>query len=657
MYFTTKNIASGFHLVYFLGVRVFLLIFCCLFLLLTACAPTANPQSTSLPSSTLESTAQASTSTPLPPGILEVKLTPDLASTSTHPVTTVMDLFIVLDGSRGMTKCTNWLYGDEDLMTEKIVQFLYTIFDPAKVKVHVIYLPGKDAAIEFVAIPRDGLIPSKKLNNTDNHYLTAFEAIKAQVMENYLVLMISDGAFNDSAYTGTRPDTKKWLEDNSAFRSRLYAIQPACSVYSEIDEDEDMWHAALESRYIAVAERRSIGGFLQKMIEETPLKNALPVGGQFVGTEPTFLSGKTFRAPLRIWGIWEEDIYEAGTFLDDGTKLESVINLLVSQPTESTDGSLLKGPYPECGPHQLNLKTNPVVAYYLVESIPVDKLLEILKIQIATGTQWRFEHYSANGEKVVWNPGEVRISAIKGVFNASGGASGVSAYKDCYSLSAELEFSPDPSFSISNPVVVPLGDNTYFYEFFKNEMQSIGIGEPLPIQPNQTGSMLLRFRLYDKSTNELVKTWETEKIDIRFFPQLVDDIPAASFTDGRYTFLLPFQTPVCQDNASQPGSCFSKIQFLEVVNNGGDGTTVYGLVEPLQTAYIPEKFLHQESPSGPLYIFRDESKLEMALVIRGENFETRKILIWVNEHTPAYLCEINPGRPPNCQILGNHQGE
>lgn len=618
-------------------------------LVLGACQPPASSVAPTNSSTPMH--AVTATPTPLPPGIFAVQLSPTFTPTPIMYTPTVTDLIIVLDGSRSMKKCTAWLYpGDQDLMAQKIVQFFYTLFDPAKVRVHVIYLPSKDANIMFVPLNPDGFIQLKPVQSSDNHYVSAFEAIQNQFAENYVVLMISDGTFNEPGYTGERETAQKWLRDNEIFRSHLYAIQPASNVYDFVMADQNMWHAELgDQQHMWATERQQVGTLLQNMINGTSLKEALPTGGRFVGDEPETVPGKAFQVPSKIWGVWDKE-NDVSISIDGAITLEPSVNLSLSKPTPIPPH--LDGPVSGCKPHAPLLHTYPIIAYYLMESIPVDSLLEISTIQFATGTRWQFDDNQTAEKNVIWNPKSLNISKMQGVFNALGGDAGVSAYKECYFLSAELKFVSD----IGEPdLPYEIQVNTPFHEFFKNELQNVDANHPV-IPLGKPGSISLQVFLHDRFTKEdkIVKTWITEKIYIRFYPQLADEIPAPDLKDEKYyEFRFPFVNSACQYYTGQTGSCLSQINVYDVVYSGGKAQKVYGLEKGLLTGFIPTLPTGIEEISGDDFIFRDENNLEIILFIKKDSFAPKSILIMLNENTPAYLCSIeSPDTSPKCHMPG-----
>lgn len=506
-------------------------------LVLGACQQTVSPVSPTN-SSTHEPTVTA-TATPLRPGVIEVvipTLTPTASPASAGVVVTSMantidpqaiNLVILLDRSKSMKDCENWLFpGNNDLMSQRIIQFLYTLFVPLGVGVHPFYLSPKGSDIEEIPLVRtDGLITLEPPDTTDNHYLSTLQSIHQKFNENYVVLMISDGAFNDTYYTGKRDDTRKWLEENVDFSKHLYVIQPSNSKADSADVD--MWHAKLENRHIHVDDRKNIGTFLRDMIKGTVLKEVLPDGGWFEGDENFTIPGNALRASAKVWGIWENpDKPDAPYPPNLKIKIDDTdvqISILPSIGEIQTPQTRLYGPKPSCDLRKVVLHSGEdrrefpitLIAFYLIEIEPSHQQIISEKFWLFTGTQFQYDDGVFKASETIWNPQQLYITEFKGLFDVGGGMSEIADYQECYTISAEIEFFPQ--FSADGKTTFQTNLDNPINECFMNKKCEVVNSPVIPFLLDKPGSIDVRIFLKDVFTDEIVKTWKGEK-DIRFFP-------------------------------------------------------------------------------------------------------------------------------------------
>jgi len=599
------------------------------------------------PTVTVSPGAGTNTPTPLPPGVILVPLSAVMPSPApASPAPGILDLIIVLDKSRSMTKCTNWLYDNQqDLMSQKIVQFFYTLFDPAKVKVRVIYLPRKDAEIKFVGIS-DGLILSEKLNSTDNHYITAFEAIKTQLTGNYLVLMISDGAFNDPQYTGNRNETMEWLVGNKDFRDRLYVIQPECPGLPDRDKDKQMWQGLLSNQYLEASDRKSVGDFLQEMINNTGLKDALPVNGQFWDEEPKPVPGNTFEVVSKVWGIW--DVTEPQLRMSIGdTLIPPQINSRLPG-----DGEKLRGPKSasSCPEHIPDITENPdiILAYYVIETVPVHQYLVLNPVQLSTGTQQEFSNSNIDEDVVIWNPTSLGTKELLGDLVAEGGYSLVQNYKGCYSFSAEFTFQPDKGAEQK----CSINDNSIAWsDVFSGKNYEYPCKDAFKF--DGPGEFHTIFRLKDSSGNVQQEWRNTSNISIRFYPEMKQTSIKPISEGSRFRYEIPFEYAKCQFYNGEDEGCLSRMTLRQVHENEGGGNTVnvYGIPDAVPiTTFINDKKPGKSPPDNPIF-FEVRDDRESIYLFVDKEYPVGKFLVYWNENTPAYFCTLQqPGQDLSCNL-------
>ncbi len=441
-------------------------------------------------------------------------------------------LIIIVDRSNSMTKCR---YPKLAFVHKIIISFLAQVLDK-RAEVHVTELPRPDSRLSLKRITANNTLSENDLEpwqqgreRLNNHFQTAFRDIKNGYRgRDYIVLLMSDGAFNDEDNTGLREDMDRWLQENDEFKRNLFMLLWDCpEIYeprlsSMYLDDKNMWQRHLlesSDRLLEIKSDRigidlsldKLGEFLRKMIEHSHLNKALPnVGAGWL--EPslqtdyklTNIPGYTKRITLRvsILSLTENTTavldFDGTNGISANISLGGQENTIHVPPPNPTKGCVSLTP-------SLSFNNEIYLGYYeLVPYFFHDEFKPVLRVNLSTDDGLVLD----KNHPTLWNEPGITLTLISQL-DGHGGAdrSKFNEYAPCYAFHIEVLLNGTSTFGM------PANEKTAKQVWGKDDSLSVQIKLP----EGDEGNVLLRFVL--SITGEPLIIWESkDNIQRRYHP-------------------------------------------------------------------------------------------------------------------------------------------
>lgn len=501
---------------------------------LGACgSPTPTPTSTS-----------TSTSTPTPtptlgPGEFMLPFTHMPTPTELQDSDTLQPkpiLIFVIDRSESMNKCDS--IEKISSISANIIYFFARLLD-GKAQIKAVELPNKNGgqAIITTVSPdlskKDVLAIVKPDNQTmsNNDYVSAFTAANNTfgTSEHFTVILFSDGAFNAPKHTRERGDVDDWLNDHPSFKENFYMLQWDCpKIYNLSDpvkerqyrDENNMWGNNLRERRLVIMgdDFDKVGDFLQKMVEQTELRIALPDSeyGRWWNGEGERLSlpGYTDELTAQVWVIQETEGETQSKLIIGSSEHKLPINPKLGQ----AEKIFFHGPKPDdgesgaCAFPSYNLllddDTRPLLGYYVLKPHFVHADLKLKPGKLNTYDGLDFNKI----EPAFWNIPDFTVN-LTGYYDVEGGAdtSKLKRYEECYSLFMEFFFNEKKISDIQLDFSTYWDNKQHLVDDEKIEQVSKSLDLP--------GDVFFVLSVYEKITNQVVSQWKSKTIPVRFYPQ------------------------------------------------------------------------------------------------------------------------------------------
>jgi len=459
----------------------------------------------------------------------------DFASTSNNNDRKPL-LIMIVDRSNSMTKCS---YPKIAFVHKIIISFLAQVLDK-RAEVYVTELPRPDSGLSLQGITANNTLSENDLEprrqgegRLNNHFQTAFRDIKNGYRgRDYIVLLMSDGAFNDENNTGRRVDTDTWLSENDEFKKNLYMLLWDCpnsypqGSREQYQNDKNMWKSHLRDsvdlggsvdRLLEIKNGSldqslgKLGKFLRNMIEHSHLNKALPnVGAGWI--EPslqtdyklTNIPGYTKRITLRVSILSRTENTTAVLDFDGTNGISANISLggqentIHVPPPNPTKGCVSLIP-------SLSFNNEIYLGYYeLVPYFFHDEFKPVLHVNLSTNDGLVLD----KNHPTLWNEPGITLT-LTGQLDGHGGGdrSKFNEYAPCYAFHIEVLLNGTSAFSM------PVNEITAKQVWGRDESLSV----PIKLPEGDEGNMLLRFVL--SITGEPLIIWESkDNIQRRYHP-------------------------------------------------------------------------------------------------------------------------------------------